>query len=301
MTLTVDEAFRKFKTRLELKPAEQQNATKRHTEVREFIRSKFAIENEFLTGSYKRYTKTKPLKDIDVFFVHKDADKAYRDKKASLILDDYEKALVEHYGKDAITRQGRSINIDFGVPVDQDERTNYQVLSIDAVPAFAAGENYEIPDDKSGKWIRTNPKIHEEKATQAHAAYSDEWKGIVRMLKYWNNHHEKDGDKPVKPSFLLEVMAMDCLYGGWGGSFDREFQALFATLADRIGDTWPDPAGLGPAISEAMTPDRVARARAELTEAARQAGLAIHLRRQGRHGEALKAWKNLFGPMFPLS
>ena len=31
------------------------------------------------------------------------------------------------------------------------------------------------------------------------------------------------------------------------------------------------------------------------------AGLAIHLRRQGRHGEALKAWKNLFGPMFPLS
>ncbi len=63
--LTIDEAFRKFKSRLELKPKEQKNASDRHTEVREFIRAKFAIERDFLTGSYARYTKTKPLKDID--------------------------------------------------------------------------------------------------------------------------------------------------------------------------------------------------------------------------------------------
>ena len=58
-----------------------------------------------------------------------------------------------------------------------------------------------------GKWIKTNPKIHAEKATAAHQAYSSEWKGLVRMVKYWNNNR-KHGEKPVKPSFLIEVMAL---------------------------------------------------------------------------------------------
>ena len=37
MTLTVDEAFRKFKNRLELNDKEQENATKRHNEVRDIL------------------------------------------------------------------------------------------------------------------------------------------------------------------------------------------------------------------------------------------------------------------------
>lgn len=42
--LTLDEAFRKFKNRLELNDKEQANASKRHNEVREFIRTKFAVD-----------------------------------------------------------------------------------------------------------------------------------------------------------------------------------------------------------------------------------------------------------------
>ena len=51
--LTVDEAFRKFKSRLELNDKEQKNASDRHTEVREYIRTKFAIDRDFLTGSLR--------------------------------------------------------------------------------------------------------------------------------------------------------------------------------------------------------------------------------------------------------
>lgn len=298
--LTIDDAFRKFKHRLELNEREQKNATERHTEVREYIRTKFAIERDFLTGSYKRYTKTKPLKDIDIFFEMKDSERHYRAEAASVVLDDYEAALVDKYGRKAVTRQSRSINIDFGVEVKDEDKTDYKVLSIDVVPAFACGDDYEIPDGDTGQWIKTNPEIHAEKATQAHQAYGNEWKGLVRMVKYWNNN-KKHGDKPVKPSFLLEVMALECLYGGWGGQFDREIQALFATLADRIGEVWADPAGLGPPISAAMDAKRVERAKRALSEAARQADMAINHVRQGRQGEALKVWRELFGPMFPLS
>jgi hypothetical protein len=50
-----------------------------------------------------------------------------------------------------------------------------------------------------------------------------------------------------------------------------------------------------------MDTARVAKARQALTAAATQAGIAINHVRQGRNGEALKVWRELFGPMFPLS
>lgn len=299
--LTIDEAFRKFKSRLELNEKEQSNASSRQNEVRSYLETKFEIARSFLTGSYARHTKTKPLKDIDIFFVLKESQKHYREKSATVVLDDFHAALTEQYGRVAVRKQARSVNVDFGVHADVDDNTDYRIISVDAVPAFDTGSEYEIPDVGSGKWIKTNPEIHAEKAITAHKAYSSEWKGIVRMLKYWNNNPKHGTDKPVKPSFLLEVMALECLYGGWGGSFDREFQTLFATLADRVHDEWPDPAGLGPAISNDMDSSRKQRAQRLLQAAGREATLAIDHARNGRNGDALRAWRELFGPKFPLS
>jgi predicted nucleotidyltransferase len=299
--ISLDEAFRKFKSRLELNEREQKNASQRHTEVREYLEKKFAVERSFLTGSYARHTKTKPLKDIDIFFVLKDSERHYRSKVPSVVLDEFHDALVKKYGKDAVRKQGRSINIDFGVVVDAEDNTDYRVVSVDTVPAFADGDNYEIPDADSGQWIKTNPDIHAEKAVTAHKNFSNEWKGLVRMVKYWNNNPRHGTDKPVKPSFLIEVMALECLYGGWQGRFEYELQGLFSTLADRIVDQWPDPAGLGPPISDGMDAARKTRARDLLRQASRDASVAINLARQGQNGEALKAWRALFGPKFPLS
>src|SRR5262249_42539849 len=151
-----------------------------------------------------------------------ESERKYRDKPPSVVLDNFYNALATNpaYTKESLKKQARSINIDFGVQVDADDNTDYRVLSVDVVPAFALGANYEIPDTDSGTWIKTNPEIHAAKATAAHQAYANEWKGLVRMVKYWNNN-PKHGEKPIKPSFLIEVMALECLHGGWGGSFDR--------------------------------------------------------------------------------
>ncbi len=298
--LTVDEAFRKFKSRLELNDKEQKNASARQTEVRDYLVTKFAIDRSFLTGSYARHTKTKPLKDIDIFFVLKESEKHYRSKAPSVVIGAFYDALVEKYGKDAVRKQSRSVNVDFGVVIDADDNTDYRVVSVDVVPAFAAGDDYEIPDDDTGKWIKTNPEIHASKATVAHQAFSNEWKGLVRMVKYWNSN-ARHGEKPVKPSFLIEVMALQCLYGDWQGRFDYEIQGFLSTLADRIFDEWPDPAGLGPAISNGMDAARKQRARDLLMAASRDATIAIDHARCGRNGEAVKAWRALFGPKFPLS
>ncbi len=298
--ISLDDAFRKFKSRLELNDKEQKNASDRHKEVRAFINSKFKVDRDFLTGSYARYTKTKPLKDVDIFFELAEAERHYRKKPPSEILEAFYKALVAEYGEKKVTKQARSLNVDFGVDVDADDNTDYRILSVDVIPAFRDGDDYEIPDSDSGKWMKTNPEIHAEKATKANQAYAGEWKGMVRMLKYWNNR-VRHGEKPVKPSFLLEVMALDCLHGRWGGRYDYEFQALFSTLANRINETWPDPAGLGAPVSDGMDAARKERAKQLLSAAAREATLAIDLARKGKNGEALAAWRNLFGPKFPLS
>jgi hypothetical protein len=126
-------------------------------------------------------------------------------------------------------KQGRSVNVDFGVVIDAEDNTDYRIVSVDVVPTFADGDNYEIPDNESGEWIKTDPEIHAEKATAAHKAFSREWKGLIRMVKYWNNN-PRHGEKPIKPSSLVEVMGLECLFGEWQGWFDYELQALFLDL-----------------------------------------------------------------------
>lgn len=82
-----------------------------------------------------------------------------------------------------------------------------------------------------------------------------------------------------------------------------KLNCIFRSIAPQtpIMDEWKDPAGLGPAISNDMDAARKQRARSLLEAASREASNAIHLARQGRNGDALVAWRNLFGPKFPLS
>jgi hypothetical protein len=261
----------------------------------------FDVEHDFLAGSYARYTKTKPLKDVDIFCVLGDEERHYRKKAPVELLRSVEAAMSKKYGSSCVTRQRRSVTVDFGVKPDAEDKTDYRVVSFDVVPAFALDDDYEIPDTGAngggGGWTKTNPRVHAEKAVEAHQAYSNEWKGLVRMMKYWNNHH----DKPIKPSFLIEVMALEVLHAPYGGDRAREMQFFFAGLAGRIHETWDDPAGLGPPVSDAMDVTKRIAAEKALRSAEREAAHAINLTRQGRQGDALHAWRPLFGPMFPLS
>lgn len=291
--ITITEAFRKFRSNLELTQKEQDDASRRQKEIRGVMDREFILAEDFLSGSYKRFTKTKPLKDVDIFCVFADGEREkYRNNKApSVILAATEKVLAKEYGK--AKQQRRSVSIEF--PVKGDEE---RVMSFDVVPAFVKGDHYEIPDTGTVKgWTETNPKIHADKATEANKEFGGEWKGTVRMLKAWNNAH----DKPVKPSFLLEVMCLDLLRPPFNGNYPYEFMQLFASAADRILDEWPDPAGLGPAVSDSMKAETKAAAQKTLREAGYTIRQAIQTERGGNQGEALRIYRNLFGDRFPLS
>lgn len=297
--ITVKDAFKKFRSRLELNEREEQDASRRQKEIRAHMDARFDVEDDFLTGSYKRWTKTKPLKDVDIFCVLGHRDRHYRDKAPSVLLKDVEDALADKYGKENVDGQRRSVTVRFGVTPDEEEQTGDKVMSFDVVPAFPKADHFEIPDTATSKgWTETDPRVHAEKAIEAQKRFSNEWKGLVRMAKKWNSHH----GKPIKPSFLIEVMALEVLTPPFGGDYRYEMKAFFAALADRIHETWNDPAGLGPPVSDGMDAAKRQAARAALVKASDTAARAIQLENQGRNGEALRVWRNeVFGPLFPLS
>lgn len=296
--LTTSEAFAKFRSRLELNDREQGDASRRQKEIREHLDQCFHIDHDFLSGSYARHTKTKPLKDVDIFCVLGDDERHFRKKPPLSLLGAVGGALADKYGSSCVQAQRRSVSVNFGVQPDAEDKTNYRVVSFDVVPAFALGEHYEIPDTAAREgWTKTNPRVHADKAIEAQDAYEGEWKGLVRMMKYWNNHNQK----PLKPSFLIEVMALEVLHPPFNGDRSREMQSFFATLGGRVHERWPDPAGLGPPVSDRMDPASINVAQAALRKAERAAAHAIEHSRRGRQGEALRAWRDLLGPRFPLS
>ncbi|WP_423916846.1 CBASS oligonucleotide cyclase [Candidatus Poriferisodalis sp.] len=294
--LSIPQAFTKFKNRLELSGTEQADAASRQQRIRTVMDDAFDVKHDFLTGSYSRHTKTKPLHDVDIFVQLGDAEAHYQDKHPDSILTSVRTALATEYGEQRVALQRRSVRVDFGVKL-VDDLTD-AVMSFDVTPAFGNGGHYLIPDRTTGDWMPTDPQVHATKATAANAAFGGHWKPVVKMIKKWNEHH----DKPIKPSFLIEVMSLE-IVADWGGSYPRELKAWFATAIDAIDQTWDDPAGLGHPVSDRMNADagQLATARLALKQAEAACTSALNHDRAGHTGAALDVWQQLFGTAFAKS
>lgn len=290
--ISVSEAFLKFKSKLELTKTESEDAQKRHSEVRSLIKEDFDIDRDFLTGSYGRHTKTKPLKDIDVFFVLGGGESWRRDKPPVDTLNAFEKSLKKKYS--TVEPNRRCVTVEFDKK-NQTQEDGGQILSIDAVPAFKTSRGYEIPDRILGDWVETDPEVHAQQATAKNEELNKNWKPLVKMLKKWN----AQAGKPIKPSFLVEVMAQELLDPPFN-SFPDEIQRFFAAARYGMDDIWPDPAGLGPPVSDQMDQQMRKDAKEALRNAEKLAVRAMRAEEQGNTSEALSLWREIFGPYFPV-
>lgn len=293
---TTAEAFEEFRSRLELSETERKDAMRRHKDVRAVITEKFKVDGDgFLTGSYARHTKTKPLKDVDIFFPLKGDDLSWRRKESSAVLEAFKACLEKAYGKDAVELGRRCVTVTFdkaNPTVSEDGK----VLSIDAVPAIALADCYEIPDRILGRWIKSNPEVHMAESTAKNKSLDGKWVPLVKMVKAWN----RAAGSPIEPSFLAEVMAQGLVDGPFT-TYESEVRRFFAAAMDGIMSDWSDPAGFGPPVSDQMTPEKRKRAVEALRKAETQAARASRLEREGKQGEALAMWREIFGRYFPTT
>jgi len=281
----VDDAFRRLKTNLEISPAEQDLARSRHHLIRDHVRTRWSLDNDFLTGSYDRHTKTKKLKDVDIFIVV-DPDGPQAD-------------LANGTGTDAVQALVEVLSTRWTVTADDHvatiEYAGEQVASYDVAPVFArSGGGYLLPHGPS--WMATDPSVHAGLVTAKNTECGEGFVPLVKMLKGINRH----ADEPIVPSFLIEVMALELVLGPFG-RYQDEVRFFLASAADRFEQKWPDPAGLGPDVNADLT----ATQRRTIAQTIRGwlaiAEDALLLEAAGKERAAVDRWRELFGWRMPYA
>jgi predicted nucleotidyltransferase len=283
----VDDAFENLRSKLEVTQTEQDFAVAKHHQIRDHISQKWELDDNFLTGSYRRHTKTRRLRDVDIFveLAASGAQSGLRDDPPSSVLKDLQGVLEEKY--DDVTVDGFACTIAFGAEDD--------VASFDVVPAFKRkGGGWEIPDVARSTWISTNPKRHHELSSDMNTRCDGKFVPFVKMIKAIN----REAGDPISTSFLLEIMAQGLVLPPFG-RYQDEIVWFLASAAEQIVDDWDDPAGLGPAVNGTMTAAQRQQAAAVLREWQAIAEEAVRLEDDGQERAAVEEWRRLFYNRMP--
>jgi predicted nucleotidyltransferase len=283
----VDEAFEKLRSNLEITQTERNFAAAKHKEIREHVKSQWGISEDFLTGSYRRETKTKRLRDVDIFVVidPEGEQGSLREQTPLRVLADLRTLLEQRY--DDVSEDGFACTVGFGAEDD--------VASFDVVPAYdRAGGGFEIPDGRRGTWIATDPKAHAEMTTAKNEACGKNFVPFAKIIKATN----REAGEPIKPSFLFEVMAYELVDDRFG-RYQDEVRWFLASAADQVDSSWSDPAEIGPDVNNTWDANDKERAKQALTEWLAVAERAIWLEDDGQERAAVEEWRRLFGLRMP--
>ena len=280
----IDDAFEKLKSNLEITRTESKLAQTRHQLVRDHIKGSWTLVDDFLTGSYARHTKTKKLKDVDIFVV--------------VDPEGPQASLAKGTGRSAVLAL-RELLASRWSDLDADDNVvtiNYgaeDVASYEVAPVFPRkGGGYSMPN--GADWMDTDPQQQARLVTAKNKDCDEKFVPFVKMVKGIN----REAGDPINPAFLLEVMGMDLVVEPFGRYRD-EIRFFLASAADRILDDWPDPAGLGSDVNARIGIGR----RRELSEVVREwlfvAEEALQLEYDGKERAAVDTWRELFGWRMP--
>lgn len=280
----IDDAFTNLKQELEITETERTSAQTRHNLIREHIEASWTLVDHRLIGSYRRDTKTKKLKDVDIFVVI--------DPKGP------QGSLAKGTGTAAVSAlrdvlATRWTNLETDEHVVTVKYEGDDVASYEVAPAFPRdGGGYMIPNGSG--WMATDPDKHGELVTEKNKKCDKKFVPFIKMMKGIN----REAGDPIEPSFLVEVMALELVLEPFGRIRD-EIRFFLAGMVDRIANDWPDPAGLGPDVNGGIDTTR----RRELADLSRSwlaiAEEALLLENDGKERAAVEQWRKLFGWRMP--
>ena len=281
----IDDAFDKLKSNLEITDAESEIAQTRHNLIREHIEASWQLIDHFLTGSYRRKTKTKKLKDVDIFVViDPSGPQGYlADGSGAAAIGALQTILASKWTD--TTTDDHVVTINYA---------GEDVASYEVAPVFPRnGGGYLMPSGDG--WMATDPNEHASLVTSKNKQCDEKFVPFVKMVKGIN----REANEPIGPSFLLEVMGLELVLEPFGRYRD-EIRFFLASAADRVSEDWPDPAGVGPTVNGGIPRAK----RVELAHTLRgwlaTAEQALLLETDGRERAAVDEWRKLFGWRMPL-
>ena len=284
--MTTEEFFKELSSKLELTKTESDKISQKHNKLRDKLREKLPVEDDFLTGSYARNTMIRPRDDkkFDVDFFMAFSQKDYGETELPDLLGMVKNTLEQIKNDDAdiveIQDQKRSVGVIY--------KDNFQ---IDVVPAIQIEKDkrYKIFDKSTLQAVESNPKLHGSNLTSANE--TSESGGIkrlvplVKLLKFW----KREKCDYVK-SFHLEMLAVDILGDEEISSYSQGLAKFFTNAEQNLQSAgMKDPANEDNIIDEYLDEDDTREKLLGLIrEENKIAENAVNLENEGENDKATK-------------
>lgn len=153
----------------------------------------------FLSGSYAKHTAIRPAtgdkkRDVDIIVVT-----SYSSNTSSAdVLTELKDVLSQKDIYNSATIQRHSVGIEMGG------------ISVDVVPVIVDEEDdqlYYVGDRDTGKWSMTDPKGHKTWSTEVNKDNNNEYKPLVKILKWWRRVNCPESKKYPKGITLEKIIA----------------------------------------------------------------------------------------------
>ena len=292
--MTLAEFFELLLGRINLKigDMERKLIQEKQNALREKLRGKLPLKDDFLTGSYARDTIIKPKDggeefDVDFFIAFDNED--YGTKELSELHDLTVKVLEKIKEENptlGITKiddsQRRSIGVQFG--------SNFQ---IDVVPAIEIEKDklYKIFDKRTLKPVNSNPKLHGKLLSEANERSGGKLVPIIKMLKAW----KREKCDYVK-SFHIELLAVKILGASKIDSYSNGLGVFFVKASEYLEEAClKDPANDQMCVDSYLDDEGTRSKLLSLIVSENNLVIrALESEKANKEGDAVEKWQEVF-------
>ena len=289
----VTKRFRDFHQNLRLTQAQLDEGRAHHSGVRQSLNSHYYgitsnSANSFLFGSWGKFTKARPPRDIDLYYVlpytvYQSFESVHNNRQSAL-LQQVKGVLQRTYPNTNLRGDGQVVVVGFNR------------MSVEVVPAFRldSGQYWICDTHDGGRYKTTDPKEEINYIASIDKTYNGNLRALIMMTKAWQSYC----NLPLK-SFEIELVAADfirkCSWGKnsyfWYDWIMRDFFAYLWRQANNaivvpgtyeviwLGDEWQS------------------RARTAYDRAVK----ACNYERKDWITSAGLEWQKIFGPQIPQS
>jgi hypothetical protein len=311
MATTISQAFREFKSRLELSKSFQEKITTHHNAIREWIENYDPKIETKLIGSLQRNTRIQPRSndtfDIDILVILGSAERwvATGGITPKDALDKVEDIISEHetYDKMGPETDSPTIIINYAdntkvelVPAYVDNIGEYA----DGTPALPKGRGYWIP--KRNRWILADYDYDAEYISKKNKETDGYLIPTIKMLKT-----AKRNLFPEMKSYHLEVLAVNIIPRiishlkdkGYSISFPFLVYGFFCIAKDEILKPAKIPESKSPNADAYLNDENRNRLAKIFEEICNYCDPLIKLDDKLDDEEAIERWRKLLGEPFP--
>ena len=285
MPYTVPVSFDEFRKSIELASDFRDTAAKRRDHLVSLLKKDFVILEAFPSGSIPKYTAVTGYADLDVI-VALHYSLHVQNRMPSQVLAAVRDSLSQH--RTNVRSNGQAVSL------------YYKTWpNVDVVPAARYADSngnithYTIPDMNEEEWLKSKPKTHSQAMSDMNKRCGQNFKRIVKMVKWWNRQHSS-----LMQSYHIEVLALKIYNGSTLSDYSWDVYKFF-DKAYELTNSYLFHEG---AIVDGYLDYKKRPEVRKRLETARGTALSAWSATYGSspdHKEAIRLWRQIFGDKFP--